>query len=304
MENLKHGSRKVNVKVNGLVNVKGMKFHDIEGGFGEGKKAMLVKEIANIHGRELKVINQSINMNRTRFKNGVDILDLKSVNGIDRDFLIGLGFSNSSIANANNIYLLSERGYSKLLKILEDDFAWEQYDKLVDGYFQMREQVNSGQALNTSELSPELQMFNQMFKAMANTELEVKRVKEITEETNKKLEDTKEEIQGIRDVVSINTSTISWREDCRKLIVKMAHKLGGNRFIADVNKEVYSLIRIRLKCKLDVQLTNMRRRMADEGVCKSKRDKLNYLDVIERDCRLVEGYVAIVKELAVKYGVS
>lgn len=141
MENLKHGLRKLNVKVNGLVNVKGMKFHDIEGGFGEGKKAMLVKEIANIHGRELKVINQSINMNRTRFKNGVDILDLKSVNGIDRDFLIGLGFSNSSIANANNIYLLSERGYSKLLKILEDDFAWEQYDKLVDGYFNMREQA-------------------------------------------------------------------------------------------------------------------------------------------------------------------
>ena len=303
MENLKHGSRKPNVKVNGLVNVNGMKFHDIEGGFGVGKKSILAKEIANIHVRELKVINQSINMNRNRFLNGLDIVDLKgtefAINLIDSGI-----YTQNSLNASSNIYLLSERGYSKLLKILEDDFAWEQYDKLVDGYFQMREQVNSGQALNTSELSPELQMFNQMFKAMANTELEVKRVKEITEETNKKLEDTKEEIQGIRDVVSINTSTISWREDCRKLIVKMAHKLGGNRFIADVNKEVYSLIRIRLKCKLDVQLTNMRRRMADEGICKSKRDKLNYLDVIERDCRLVEGYVAIVKELAVKYGVS
>ena len=303
MENLKHGSRKPNVKVNGLVNVNGMKFHDIEGGFGVGKKSILAKEIANIHGRELRVINQAINMNRTRFTDGLDIVDLKgtefAINLIDSGI-----YTQNSLNASSNIYLLSERGYSKLLKILEDDFAWEQYDKLVDGYFQMREQVNSGQALNTSELSPELQMFNQMFKAMANTELEVKRVKEITEETNKKLEDTKEEIQGIRDVVSINTSTISWREDCRKLIVKMSHKLGGNRFIADVNKEVYSLIRIRLKCKLDVQLTNMRRRMADEGICKSKRDKLNYLDVIERDCRLVEGYVAIVKELAVKYGVS
>ena len=51
-------------------------------------------------------------------------------------------------------YLVSERGYSKLLKILEDDFAWEQYDKLVDGYFNMREQVNSGQArpLTTEEM--------------------------------------------------------------------------------------------------------------------------------------------------------
>ncbi|MDU6876454.1 MAG: ORF6N domain-containing protein, partial [Clostridium sp.] len=58
------------VKINGLKEIDGMKFHDIEGGFGEGKKAMLVKEIANIHGRELKVINQNINNNISRFKKG------------------------------------------------------------------------------------------------------------------------------------------------------------------------------------------------------------------------------------------
>lgn len=52
-----------------------------------------------------------------------------------------LGFSKQAFNQSNNIYLLSERGYSKLLKILEDDFAWEQYDKLVDGYFNMREQA-------------------------------------------------------------------------------------------------------------------------------------------------------------------
>lgn len=153
MENLKHGSRKPNVKVNGLVNVYGMKFHNIEGGFGQGKKAMLAKEIANIHVRELKVINQSINMNRNRFLNGIDIVDLKGsgfeVNLIDHGI-----YTQNAINRSDNIYLLSERGYSKLLKILEDDFAWEQYDKLVDGYFNMREQVNSGQAkpLTTEEM--------------------------------------------------------------------------------------------------------------------------------------------------------
>lgn len=153
MENLKHGSRKLNVKVNGLVNIYGMKFHDIEGGFGEGKKAILVKEIANIHRRELRVINQAINMNRTRFTDGLDIVDLKgtefAINLIDSGI-----YTQNSLNASSNIYLLSERGYSKLLKILEDDFAWEQYDKLVDGYFNMREQVNSGQAkaLTTEEL--------------------------------------------------------------------------------------------------------------------------------------------------------
>ena len=140
MENSKHGSRKPNLKVNGLVNIYGMKFHDIEGGFGEGKKAILVKEIANIHRRELRVINQAINMNRTRFTDGLDIVDLKgtefAINLIDSGI-----YTQNSLNASSNIYLLSERGYSKLLKILEDDFAWEQYDKLVDGYFQMREQA-------------------------------------------------------------------------------------------------------------------------------------------------------------------
>ena len=51
------------IKINGLKQIDGMKFHDIEGGFGDGKKAMLAKEIAEIHGRELKFINQNINRN-------------------------------------------------------------------------------------------------------------------------------------------------------------------------------------------------------------------------------------------------
>lgn len=58
------------IKINGIKEIEGMKFHDIEGGFGEGKKAMLVKDIANIHQRELRGINQNIERNRTRFKDG------------------------------------------------------------------------------------------------------------------------------------------------------------------------------------------------------------------------------------------
>ena len=105
------------------------------------KKAILVKEVAEIHGKKLKHINEAINNNRIRFKDDIDIIELKSADLVDRDFLNSLGFSNSSIANANNIYLLSERGYSKLLKILDDDVAWEQYEKLVDDYFNMRKEL-------------------------------------------------------------------------------------------------------------------------------------------------------------------
>ena len=48
----------------------------------------------------------------------------------------------------------------------------------------------------------------------------------------------------------------------------------------------------------------MRRRMAEEGVSKSKRDKANRLDVIAEDKKLIEGFLIIVKEIAIKYGVT
>ena len=123
-------------------------------------------------------------------------------------------------------------------------------------------------------------------------------VQAIKQETVK----TKEEIQGIRDVVAINSA--DWKTDCKNLITKIAYKLGGIGHIQDVYKEVYSTLDKRLGISLSTRLTNKRRRMADEGVCKSKRDKLNYVDVIADDKKLIEGYVALVKELSIKYGVA
>lgn len=55
---------------------------------------------------------------------------------------------------------------------------------------------------------------------------------------------------------------------------------------------------------LQTRFTNKRRRMADNGVCKSARDKLSFVDVIAEDKKLIEGYTAIVKEMAIKYGVA
>ncbi|MEE7972790.1 ORF6C domain-containing protein, partial [Clostridioides difficile] len=141
------------ITVLGTLEVEGMKFHDIEGGFGKGKKAMLVKDIAEIHNRELKHVNELINSNIKRFKTNVDIIDLK----VSRSERLGdlkanpskglgyedVGYSKQSFNQSRNIYLLSERGYSKLLKILEDDKAWEQYEKIVDGYFSMRKELNN-----------------------------------------------------------------------------------------------------------------------------------------------------------------
>ncbi|MCP8385055.1 ORF6N domain-containing protein [Clostridioides difficile] len=84
------------ITVLGTLEVEGMKFHDIEGGFGKGQKAMLVKDIAEIHNRESRQINELINKNRKRFKDGKDILDLLGV-GLDDTKIKELGFTQQSI---------------------------------------------------------------------------------------------------------------------------------------------------------------------------------------------------------------
>lgn len=176
------------VKINGLKEIEGMKFHDIEGGFGEGKKAMLVKEIANIHNQPFGEINRRINDNITRFKTNIDIVDIKA-NGFEP---LGseLGFSKQSFNQTKNIYILSERGYAKLLKILEDDVAWEQYEKLVDGYFNMR-----GQAKPTCIEDVLIQSLHEM-KEVKQTALEAK---EEAQDVRNDFEDFKKDLPLIGD---------------------------------------------------------------------------------------------------------
>jgi len=111
-----------------------------------------------------------------------------------------------------------------------------------------------------------------------------------------------EELQGMRDVITL--STISWREDTKNLLVKIAQKAGDVQVISDLWKEAYKYLDSRMGVKLKTRLDNLRKNMADEGVCKSKRDKANVLDVIGKDKKLIEGFVAIVKEMAIKAGVS
>jgi anti-repressor protein len=149
-------------------------------------------------------------------------------------------------------------------------------------------------SLDTTQLSPELQMFNSLYKAIANTELKQKQLEQ-------DIEYNKQDIQGIRDVVALNST--NWREDTSRRIATMARKLGNLSHIQDLRRESYEILEQRMACRLGIRLTNKKKTQAENGVCKSKRDKLNNLDIIADDKKLTEGYVAIVKEMAIKYGV-
>lgn len=136
------------------------------------------------------------------------------------------------------------------------------------------------------ELSPELRL-------LINLEIRQK-------EQDRAIAEVNQRVDEIKDVVALNPR--SWREEARKLIVKIAQSMGGNEYIRDVQAEIFGLVDERAGVSLATRLTNKRRRMADEGVCKSKRDKLNKVDVIADDKKLIEIYLAVVKEMAVQRG--
>jgi anti-repressor protein len=162
-------------------------------------------------------------------------------------------------------------------------------------YFVKAEDKLKEVAIQVSQLPPELQMFKTIFDQQAKQYIEMQKLKE----DNQKVA---EKVDAIREVVALDTT--SWREDTGNILRKIGLQLGGGQAYSQVREESYDLLNKRMGVDLKIRLTNKRRRMADEGVSKSKRDRLNYLDIIAEDRKLIEGYTAIVKEMAIKYGVA
>ena len=131
-----------NLLVKGKTTICGIEVPVVYGGFGKNQKVMLAKTVAEIHNIELKVVNQNIkrHINDGYFKEGVDFIDFKK-SVTSSDPLLQLGFSKQSIANSKNIYLLSQQGYTLLLKLMDSELALKQYKEVIDEYFKLKEKV-------------------------------------------------------------------------------------------------------------------------------------------------------------------
>ncbi|CEK33567.1 phage protein,Uncharacterized phage-encoded protein,Phage antirepressor protein KilAC domain [[Clostridium] sordellii] len=136
---------KRDLQVQGTTVINGVEIPNVLGGFGEGKKSLTDKTIAEIHNVEVREIRQLIKNNISRFKESIDYIDLKQIN--QNDVFFNLDFTKAQVGNSKNIYLLSERGYAKLIKIMDSDLAWDIHDKLIDEYFAMREIINSDEEM-------------------------------------------------------------------------------------------------------------------------------------------------------------
>lgn len=242
------------------------------------QRILLTVQLAEGYEATARNIHDNFNNHKTRFEEG------KHYHLLQGQELKDFKSNNDSIGiapNVNKLYLWTEKGALRHAKILDTDKAWEVYEELEETYFNVRQAQ-----VNTSQLSPELQMFNNLFNAIAKVEIENKQVQE--------------DLQGIRDIIIINPRE-EWRTETNKIISKICRKQGDYNTPKNI---IYNSLETRAKCKLKIRLDNLRERALNNGMANSKANALNYLDVIANDTRLKEIYISIVKEMAIKYGVA
>lgn len=262
----------------------------------KSQRIMTTEQLAEVYETDTNNIKNNFNNHKSNFEDGKHYFLLQG-EGL-KEFKSQVNIIDLPINKfASSLYLWTERGANRHCKILDTDKAWEQFDNLEESYFNTNQKT-----IDTSQLSIETQLLLKLSQSIANNELEQKKLQQGIEEAKKQADETKAEVQAIRGVVAL--STTQWRADTTTLINKMALTMGGYDHIKAIREESYKFLNERMGVDTMTRLTNKRRRMADEGVCKSKRDKLTVLDVIGEDKKLIEGYVAIIKEMSIKYGVA
>lgn len=100
----------------------------------------------------LSDVNASINrlIKRNRIKEGIDYINLLSETVSLRKIADKLDLVSSN--RAKDAFILSERGYSKLIKSMDDDESWNIMDEFIDEYFTMRQVINSNEQLKANYL--------------------------------------------------------------------------------------------------------------------------------------------------------
>lgn len=227
-------------------------------------------------------VAESLDKKHQHVLRDIDVLE-KDVSNFGQMFVEGN--EPDSYGRNRRVIYMNRDGFTILAMGFTGKKALQFKLKYIEAFNKMEDHIK--QQLDTSNLSPELQFMNSVVNQLASQELATKQLES--------------KVDSITEIVALNST--DWRKDCRALINKMAKNQGGFGAYQEIQTAIYEEVDRRAGSSLKIRLTNLRNRMAGEGVSKSKRDKTNKLDVVDSDKRLKEIYLAVVKEFAIKYGV-
>jgi hypothetical protein len=246
------------------------------------KRVLTTEQLADGFECDTYQIRQNYSNNADRFTEGVHFYKLEGEEL--KQFKASLGESkiSTNLKFVPSLMLWTKRGAARHSKMLGTDKAWDMFDCLEENYF------------------------NPPHKAMTEAEIVAANAIRLVEQERElkairaKQEAQEEALQSMRDVITITHE--SWRKETTALLNKIAQKRGDDYMT--VRHESYVALNERMGVSVEIRLKNARDRMIENGYSKSRINQLNVLDIIEQDKKLVEGYLAVVKDMAIKYGVA
>lgn len=164
----------------------------------------------------------------------------------------------------------------------------------IERFNKMEDHIKKNE-IDTTQLSPQLQMMNQMFQAVAKNEIETKEARELAFAANKA-------VDNITNIVSI--TNVEWRPKVNVVLKRIAQKWTGIEPYRSVRNYSYERLEERAGCNLNIRVNNRKERAAGKGMTKSYVEKISKLDCIAEDKRLVEIYLQVVKEMAIRFKVD
>lgn len=239
----------------------------------EGKRVLTTAQLAEAYETDSKVISNNFNRNADRYTEGKHFYRLT---GDELKAFKACHQIEDNLKFAPFVLLWTEKGALLHAKSLNTDKAWEVYDYLVESYFTKK-------TADYSSLSPQLQY-------LISLEQKTKELEMAVQNTNRRLDTMCDTMQ---------VKGVNWRKDTHLLINRIATATETSP--RDVYLDIYDEVEYRAGANLSIRLENLRERLYKRGVSDSKINRLNYVDVIADDKKLTEIYIAIVKELAIRY---
>jgi phage regulator Rha-like protein len=172
-----------------------------------GQRVLTTQQLAEAYGTDVKTISNNFNRNKDRYKpnkhyfllEGDELRQFKAIHQFDEQLKF-----------ATKLYLWTEKGAWLHAKSLNTDKAWEAYERLVDEYYNVKEN-----AINLQMLSPQLQ-------ALVALELRQKQLEKELEEAKKQVTAVQHRLDNIDRIDTIG----DLRQRLNRMIQRYARQNG------------------------------------------------------------------------------
>ncbi len=193
-------------------------------------------------------------------------------------------------------YLITRKGCDMVANKMTGDKGILFTAEYVTRFDEMERTLKNNMPVSAEEL------FLQSAKLFAEHGREIKALKNVAVAQNDRIGDMEKKVQLVYDWTTITHD--NWRTHVRPLINQIAKYIpvldSTDRFSA-AWQESYHRLEQKFNCNLTLRVNNKKERLRLAGATKKVIDKVNNLDIIGEDKRLIECYISILKRMVLEY---